>query len=132
MRRSSQVLGTIALCASFMASTAAWARTEVLRWQHSDPSSVQRFTIHVGDTNGQDLNQVNVGKPTAVNGVYTYSLTVADNLDVRVAVSALGTNGLESNRSNVQTRTAPSSPPPTPPPNNGQLGTPGRPRVIGQ
>lgn len=119
----------------------AQARTERLRWQHPNPGEVASFVVHVGTSAGRPTQQISVGKPTASGGVYQYDLQVADGQNVYVSVSARGTNGLMSARSNERRRDAPSS-------GGGSggggssgggngggggtpLGRPGQPRVVG-
>lgn len=95
---------------------AASARTELLRWQHPDPSAVAGFKVYVGNATGVYQTTLDVGKPTASGGVYSYSLQVPDSNTVYVAVSAYGPTGLEGAKSNEQQRL-------------GLLGTPGQPQV---
>ena len=124
MRRS-QALGAMAGLASLLLAGAAQARTELLRWQHPNPSEVAGFTVHVGTSTGRYGQQVDAGLPVPQNGIYTFNLTVADTQDAYVAISARGTNGLSSPPSNERFRPAPASPPPP-----AALGAPGRPIVV--
>jgi hypothetical protein len=106
-------LGTIALA---LVASPAFARSEVLRWSHPDPTSVVRFTIHVGTASRSYTQTIDAGKPTPVNGVFSFTITVNDPDNVYVAVSATDANGLTSALSNEQLRM-------------GILGTPGAPQI---
>lgn len=97
-------------------AAAASARSELLRWQHPDPSTVAGFKIYVGNASGSYQTTVDVGLPTASSGVYSYSIQVPDPDNVYVAVSAYGPTGLEGVRSNEQLRP-------------GLLGAPGKPQI---
>jgi len=107
----------------------AWARNEVLRWQHPNAGQVASFNVHVGQSSGSYTQTIPVGKPSPSGGVYTATITVANGDDAYVAISATGTNGLVSAVSNERFRPASTTPPPPPPPT--PLGTPGKPAVIG-
>lgn len=102
-------------CALALA-TAAAARTEVLRWQHPDPTTVAGFKVYVGSSAGSYQTTLDVGMPTASGGVFSYSLQVPDANTVFVSVSAYGPTGLEGPKSNEQQRL-------------GLLGTPGKPQI---
>jgi hypothetical protein len=97
-------------------ASAASARTELLRWQHPNPSAVAGFKIYVGNAPGVYQTTLDVGMPAASAGVFSYSLQVPDANTVYVAVSAYDAAGLDSPRSNEQQRL-------------GQLGTPGQPQI---
>jgi hypothetical protein len=97
-------------------ASAAVARTELLRWQHPDPSTVAGFKVYVGDSPGVYQTTLDVGMPTASGGVFSYSLQVPNSNTVFVTVSAYGATGLEGPKSNEQQRL-------------GQLGTPGKPMI---
>jgi len=97
-------------------ASAASARTELLRWQHPSPSTVAGFKVYVGNAPGAYQTTLDIGKPTASSGVFSYSLQVPDANTVYVAVSAYGSTGIEGAKSNEQRRL-------------GQLGTPGKPQI---
>jgi hypothetical protein len=97
-------------------ASAASARSELLRWNHPDASTVAGFKVYVGNAPGSYQTVLDVGKPTAAGGVFSYSLQVPDPDSVYVAVSAYGPTGLEGVRSNEQLRP-------------GQLGVPGKPQI---
>jgi len=97
-------------------ASAASARSELLRWQHPDPNTVAGFKVYVGNAPGVYQTTLDVGKPTASGGVFSYSLQVPDANTVYVTVSAYGSTGLEGAKSNEQLRL-------------GQLGTPGKPQI---
>jgi hypothetical protein len=112
-----RALRAAALAAALLGLAAtAHARSEQLRWQHPDPSTVTGFKVYVGNAPGVYQTTLDVGKPTASAGVFSYSLTVPDANTVYVAVSAYGPTGLEGVKSNEQRRL-------------GQLGTPGKPLI---
>jgi hypothetical protein len=113
-KRSWRALTLSVLVLAF--ASAASARTELLRWQHPDPASVAGFKVYVGNAPGVYQTTLDVGMPTASGGVYSYSLQVPDSSTVYVTVSAYGSTGLESPKSNEQQRL-------------GMLGTPGTPQV---
>ncbi len=108
----------------------AHARTETLRWQHPNPGQVASFVVHVGTSAGRPTQQIAVGKPTPSGGVYRYDLQVPDGQSVYVSVSARGTNGLMSARSNERRRD-PGSSGGGSGGGNTALGRPGQPRVVG-
>jgi hypothetical protein len=113
-RRLSRAFAVSALTLAI--AHAASARTELLRWQHGDASTVAGFKVYVGNATGAYQTTLDVGKPTPSSGVYSYSLQVPDSNTVYVAVSAYGSTGLESTKSNEQRRL-------------GLLGTPGKPQI---
>jgi hypothetical protein len=98
-------------------AAAASARTEQLRWQHPDPSTVAGFKVYVGNAPGVYQTTLDVGMPTASSGVFSYSLQIPDADTVYVTVSAYGPTGLEGPKSNEQERL-------------GLLGTPGKPQIV--
>ena len=98
-----------------LAGTAS-ARTELLRWNHPDPSKVAGFKVYVGNAPGVYQTTLDVGKPTPSGGVYSYSLQVPDANTVYVTLSAYGSTGLEGAKSNEQQRL-------------GLLGAPGKPLI---
>jgi hypothetical protein len=98
------------------AASSASARSEVLRFQHPDPSTVSGFKVYVGNAPGVYQTTLDIGKPTASSGVFSYSLQVPDPNTVYVSVSAYGSTGLEGTKSNEQQRL-------------GLLGTPGKPQI---
>jgi hypothetical protein len=97
-------------------ASAASARTELLRWQHADPTTVAGFKVYVGNAAGSYQTTLDVGMPAPSNGVYSYSLQVPDSSTVFVVVSAYGPTGLEGVKSNEKRLL-------------GLLGTPGKPQV---
>lgn len=97
-------------------ASGASARSELLRWQHSDPTKVAGFKVYVGNAAGVYQTTLDVGMPAASNGVFSYSLQVPDANTVFVAVSAYGPTGLEGVKSNEKRLL-------------GLLGTPGKPQV---
>jgi hypothetical protein len=97
-------------------AAAASARTEVLRWQHPNPTAVTGFRVLVGNASGSYQTTLDVGLPTASGGVYSYSLQVPDPNTVYVVVRAYGATGNESPPSNENRLL-------------GLLGTPGQPTV---
>ena len=117
-------LGTI-LCAGV-----AQARTETLRWTHSEVSRVLRFEAHIGTISGNYSQIVNLGVPSANGaGVRTGDVTVGDNDDVYIALRAVGNDGTISAFSVERQRVAPAPPPapepePTPPPTPAPTPTP--------
>lgn len=105
-----------AAIALLLPAGAAQARSELLRWQHPNPSTVAGFKVHVGSSSGSYQTVIDVGLPTPVNGVYSFALQVPDPDGVYVAVSAYGPTGLEGPRSNEKFR-------------EGLLGAPGKPQI---
>jgi hypothetical protein len=114
MKRVALAIALVA--ASLSLASAASARTEQLRWSHSNVASVAGFRVYVGNATGVYQTTLDVGMPTASGGVFTYALSVPDSNTVFVAVSAYGPTGLESPRSNEQRRL-------------GLLGAPGKPQI---
>jgi hypothetical protein len=102
---SARTLRAVASAAALaLVASAAHARSELLRWQHPNPSSVAGFKVYVGSASGSYQTTIDVGLPTPSSGVYSYSLQVSDADSVYVAVSAYGPTGLEGPRSNEQLR----------------------------
>ena len=118
MRKTlSRMMRAAGLCALLLLlAGAASARTELLRFQHPDPASVAGFKVYVGNAAGVYQTTLDIGKPTASGGVFSYSLQVPNSNSVYLTVSAYGSTGLEGVKSNEQLRL-------------GQLGTPGKPQI---
>jgi hypothetical protein len=112
-----RLVRALALGAGVLATAAAAnARSELLRWQHPDATTVAGFKVYVGSSSGAYQTTLDVGKPAPSSGVFSYSLTVPDANTVYVAVSAYGPTGLEGTKSNEQRRL-------------GLLGAPGKPVI---
>ncbi len=99
----------------------ASARVETLRWSHSTAADVDGFRVHYGSASRSYTTTITVGKPTPVDGVYSYNLSVPDDATVYVATTAYGDGFLESDYSNEKlfagSETEPEpEPPPTPTP----------------
>ena len=120
-RVAALVTASLAVALGAAAQTApAATRVETLRWVHPDVSEVAAFRIHWGIQAGAYLATIDAGVPTpSPSGVYSAAITVPETATVYVALSAVGTNGLESIHSNVGVR-----PPPT---TSTTLGAPGQP-----
>jgi hypothetical protein len=128
-RRRRGVAGLV-LALGLAAAGAADARSITLRWRFSAPERAAGFRVHVGSAPGVYTRTIDVGKPVPdAEGVYRATIEVADHEPTFLAVSAYGERGEESARSNESLR--------APEPADGetdtaqQLGTPGRPRVVG-
>jgi hypothetical protein len=93
----------------------ASARTERLRWTHSEPARVDGYRVYYGtDPSVSTWQMIDVGSLTPDSGgVFVYDLVVNDATTIYVAVTAYA-GGLESDLSNRQTR----------------LGIPGRPTLV--
>ena len=129
--RASWVAVAAALTVLAGASTAS-ARTEQLRWYHSDPDRVVRFEVRYGSSPGSYTSVENAGKPIPdEHGVFTYDLQVPDEATVFMAVLAFDGNGLQSPASNEQERVASSSGgDPDPDPAPAVLSPPGKPTIV--
>jgi len=92
----------------------AGARSERLRWSHSQPSDVATFEVWWGYSGGEAVAHLSVGKPNRNGNVFRFDLVVPDDANVYVVVRAVGQNGLNSAFSNGQLRQG--APPLTPPP----------------
>jgi len=97
-------------------------RSEALRWTHSDPADVRSFKVRWGTRPGVYQTTLDLGKPPESAGVFAAAINVPAADTVYVALSAVGTNGLESILSNVGIRTAGGT-------TSGTIGTPGRPQI---
>lgn len=97
-----------------VAGQAAEARVETLRWSHPTPANVDGFRIHYGSSPGSYTNTIDVGRPAASGGVFSYNLSVGDNATVYVALTAYGAGFLESYPSNEK-KLAPPAPAPSQP-----------------
>lgn len=116
--------------AVLFAASLAEARSITVRWRYPAPARVAGFRIHLGAAPGEYTRVIDVGRPTAdAQGIYRVELEVADDGPTYLVVTAYGATGEESVRSNETLRS------PTPPGDDAaaglQLGTPGRPRVVG-
>ena len=97
-------------------------RSETLRWTHVAPSEVRSFKVRWGTRPGVYQATLDVGKPPLTGGVFATAIDVPATETVYVALSAVGTNGLESILSNVGIRTPQGS-------GGGSIGEPGRPQI---
>jgi len=103
--RSASGLGLAVFTASLLAGSAAYARTEVLRWTHSRPADVQRWEARVGLNSGGNDQILTLANPTVdAQGVYQSSITVADDVTVYIALVAVSNQGEVSPRSGEQRR----------------------------
>ena len=94
----------------------ASARVETLRWSHPDPSMVGGFRIHYGTSSRTYIQTIDVGKPTPIGGVYTFSLSVPDADTVYVGATAYGSGFPASDYSNEMRFDGIVPPPPVTPP----------------
>jgi hypothetical protein len=125
-----RLVAGLVLALGLAAAGAAEARSVTLRWRFSAPERAAGFRVHVGSAPGVYTRTIDVGKlePDA-EGVYRATIEVADHEPTFLSVSAYGERGEESARSNEGLR--------APAPADGEagtaqrLGTPGRPRVVG-
>lgn len=78
----------------------ASARVETLRWSHSTPADVDGFRVHYGTASRSYTTMIDMGKPTPVDGVYSYDLSVPDTAAVYLATTAYGNGFAESDYSN--------------------------------
>ena len=115
-----------------LSAAPASARVETLRWSHSSSADVDGFRVHYGTASRSYTTTLDLGKPTPINGVYSYDLNVPDTAVVYVATTAYGAGFLESDYSNEKLLAGPdpepepepepeptpppTTPPPTPPP----------------
>lgn len=78
----------------------AQARTETLRWTHTDASTVTGFRVHWRAGSGSTTTE-DAGLPNRDSGgVYSYSLVVPDTADVYFYMTAYNAKNLSSNPSN--------------------------------
>jgi hypothetical protein len=119
----------LAVALLLMASTVASARTETLRWTHSNPSNVAGFVIYYGLSSANYTTVIDVPplQPDA-QGIFTFDIGVPDDATVYVALTAYDDADLESGYSNESMR-SPASAEPTPTPDPA-LGKPGTPYVV--
>jgi len=108
----------LAVALLLMASTVASARTEILRWAHSNPSNVAGFVIYYGLSSANYTTVIDVPplQPDA-QGIFTFDIGVPDEATIYVAVKAHDDAGQESGYSNELMRCPGSCVP-------GQPGTP--------
>jgi hypothetical protein len=107
----------LAVALLLMASTVASARTETLRWTHSNPSNVAGFVIYYGLSSANYTTVIDVPplQPDA-QGIFTFDIGVPDDATIYVAVTARNSADQESGYSNELRRTP--------------VGKPGTPYVI--
>jgi hypothetical protein len=109
-----------------MASTVASARTETLRWTHSDPANVAGFVVYYGLSSTDYTTVIDVPplQPDA-QGIFSFDIGVPDNATIFVTVTAYDDADLESGYSNERMRSPdPLEPTPAPDPAIGKPGTP--------
>jgi hypothetical protein len=109
-----------------MASTVASARTETLRWTHSDPANVAGFVIYYGLSSTDYTTVIDVPplQPDA-QGIFSFDIGVPDNATIFVTVTAYDDADFESGYSNERMRSPdPLEPTPAPDPAIGKPGTP--------
>jgi hypothetical protein len=103
----------------------ASARNEQLQWTHTNPSTVDSFTVH-WRTSTSSTTDVNAGKPSQSGNTFTFTIpNMPDTGDVYFRVSARNAGG-PSPQSNeicrgpgVPCGTVTPPPPPPPPPPGG-------------
>ena len=111
--RSSVGTGFIFLSALLLVAGVASAREEVLRWTHPDASGLARFQALVGSSPGNYGAPISLGLPQPdAQGVYSASISVADDANVYVAMQAVDSAGVASFPSNERYRPSPTAPPP--------------------
>lgn len=100
----------------------AQSRSEVIRWQGNDVSDTDGYVVHYGSASRTYSDSVDVGIPAVVDGAFEYSITVAAEADVYIAVSAYNEHGASvfSNENckgpgGVCGGDPPADPPPPPP-----------------
>lgn len=71
----------------------ATAGIEEIRWYHPDPGVVTGFRIVQGSASRVYGTPLDVGLPTPVNDVFSFSITVPDSTDTYVAVVAYNADG---------------------------------------
>jgi hypothetical protein len=99
-----------------MAPAVASARTETLRWTHSDPPNVAGFVIYYGLSSGDYTTDIDVPAPQSdAQGIFSFDIGVPDDATIYVALTAYDGDGVESYYSNEGTR-SPASQEPTPTP----------------
>ena len=115
----------LAVALLLMASTLASARTEILRWTHSDPSNVARFVVYYGPSSANYTIVIDVPplQPDA-QGIFTFGIDIPNDATIYVAVTAYDYVDQESGYSNEGMRSPASSEP------DPALGKPGTPYVI--
>lgn len=118
MRRIMRTLGSLALLATLLVASAAQARTELIRWGHDDPDSVDFFRIHYGPAPGVYDQTVDLTSWTTVNPVtFIATIEVPDADTIYMAMTA-HSGGVASPYSNEKMRVGiavddePSPPPP--------------------
>jgi hypothetical protein len=115
----------LAVALLLLASTLASARTETLRWTHSDPSSVAGFVIYYGLSSGNYTTVIDVPPlQSDAQGIFTFGISVPDDATIYVAVTAYDDADQASGYSNEGTRSPGSSEP------DPALGKPGTPYVV--
>lgn len=108
----------------------AEARDLQVRWRYAAPERVAGFRLHLGPAPGEYTRTIDVGKPNPDGtGVFRVRIEVPDEGATFVAVTAYDSRGTESPFSNEAVRgAAPERSGASGPPD---LGTPGRPQVVG-
>lgn len=108
-------------------STAAWVillvalpwlasatRVETLRWSHDTPEDVDGFILHLGPSSQNYTSIQDLGKPTPVDEVFSFDLTVPEFQTLYVALVAYGDGFLDSFHSNEKVLLGLAPPPPPP------------------
>jgi len=121
LARRSLRIAPLAVALLLMASTVASARTETLRWTHSDSANVASFAIYYGLSSANYTTVIGVPQPQPdAQGTFIFNISVPDDATVFVAVTASDRAGQESGYSNEKTLI----------PGSSVLGMPGTPYVI--
>ena len=100
-------LAAFAAALLLLVASAAEAREETLRWQHTAPGRVLSFEAHVATSPGasESATQViSLGLPTPIDGVYHATISVADASDLYVRLRAIGEDDVASPLSSEQMR----------------------------
>jgi len=109
-------LTATALAGLALSAVRADARTETIRWTHSEPQRVTGFRIYLGPGAATFPSSLNVGLPAPSGGVYSATVSLGDSELAYAVITALGSAGEESIYSNVRTLTPPATEPPPPDP----------------
>jgi hypothetical protein len=117
MSRIKRLCSTALAAASLLAASSASAGTVPVEFSHVQQATIVEYRAVFGFEPGAYSEERSLGVPPQSSGVFSTTVEIPDDVDVFVAVVAVGLNGVRSAPSNERLRVSPSN----------LLGAPGQP-----